>query len=65
MITVHIEPDNETLTFAKLNSGLQLLNRLGLFRTQALIIRQGELITWDRKFKSGDVITLKKVTSVG
>ncbi len=65
MITVHIEPDNETLTFDRLNSGLQLLNRLGLLRTQALIIRNGELITWDRKFKPGDEITLKKITSVG
>lgn len=65
MLTVHVEPDGETITFDRLNTGLQLLNRLGLLRTQALIIREGELLTPDRKLRHGDVITLKKVTSVG
>lgn len=65
MITVHVEPDGNTLEFSSLNTGVQLLNRLGLFHTQALIIRDGELLTWDRKFHDGDIITLKKVTSVG
>lgn len=65
MITVHVQPEGETLTFGRLNTGLQLLNRLGLLRTQALIIRNGELLTWDRKFTDGDVITIKKVISAG
>ncbi|MEF2145314.1 MAG: hypothetical protein V3573_07710 [Desulfovibrionaceae bacterium] len=65
MITVHVEPDNETLTFASLNTVLQLLNRLGLRSTQALVVRDGNLLTADRKLGRDDVITIKKVVSAG
>lgn len=65
MIIVHVEPDGETLTMTNMNTGLKLLNRLGLKRTQALIIRDGKLMTWDEKFNLGDEVTIKKVISAG
>jgi sulfur carrier protein len=65
MITVHLEPDGETLTFERLNTALMLLNRLALLPTQALVIREGGLLTPDRKLHDGEVITVKKTTSVG
>ncbi|MGE4292261.1 MAG: hypothetical protein AB7E32_08630 [Desulfovibrio sp.] len=65
MITVHIQPDNETLEFSSLNTVLQLLNRLNLRSTHALIIRDGKLLTADRKLHYGDEIVVKKVISAG
>ncbi|WP_022660706.1 hypothetical protein [Paucidesulfovibrio longus] len=65
MITVHIQPENETLEFATLNTVLQLLNRLKLRATHALIIRDGKLLTADRKLHYGDEIIVKKVISAG
>ncbi len=65
MITVTLKPEQKVLYFEKLGTGLQLLNKLGLLRTQALIIRDGELLTWDRAINQGDHITLQKVVSSG
>lgn len=65
MIIVHIEPDNETLEFRSLNTVLQLLNRLQLRSTQALVIRDGQLLTADLKLGRDDEIIVKKVISAG
>ena len=65
MITVHIEPDGETLQFRSLNTVLQLLNKLGLRRMEALIIRDGGLLTPDRRLHGGDAITVRTVISRG
>ncbi|SKA88387.1 sulfur carrier protein [Paucidesulfovibrio gracilis DSM 16080] len=65
MITVEVQPENEILEFGKLNTVLQLLNRLQLRSTQALIIREGQLLTADRRLHHGDRIIVKKVISAG
>ncbi|MCM0756789.1 hypothetical protein M7784_16265 [Desulfovibrio aminophilus] len=65
MITVRLEPGGEVKTFDRLNTVHQLLNRLGLRFTEALVIRDGRLLTQDLKLKPGDAITVRVVTSAG
>jgi len=65
MITVHVEPDNETLTFPHLNTVLMLQRRLGLRVNDALVIRGDQLLTPDVQIKDGDEIRIRKVTSTG
>lgn len=65
MITIHILPTNEKKEMPKPNTALQLLNKLGLRRTEALVIRGDELLTPDRNIKDGDSITLRLVGSRG
>jgi sulfur carrier protein len=65
MITVDVQPENETLEFGSLNTVLQLLNRLDLRPTEALVIRDGKLLTADRKLHQGDALVVKKVISAG
>lgn len=65
MITVFIEPDNDTKTFERLNTVLQLQQRLGLRVNDALVIRGSELLTPDRHLADGDEIRIRKVTSTG
>ena len=65
MITVRIEPDNEVRTLEKINTTQQLLTRLNLKSTQALVIRGEELLTPDRHIVQGDEITVRKVVSLG
>ena len=64
-VTVRLEPDGEILVFPRLNTVLQLLNRLGLGLNDALVIRGTELLTQDRRLHTGDRITLRRVTSRG
>jgi sulfur carrier protein len=65
MISLRLEPDNENFSLPKPNTVLQLLNRLGLGRTQALVVRDGELLTPDRRIHDNDHIEVRKVTSAG
>ncbi len=65
MVTVILEPKENVLTFPRLNTVLQLLGKLGLKRNDALIIRDGELLTPDRKFHDGDTIRVRPVMSRG
>ncbi|MBU1230256.1 MAG: hypothetical protein KKA55_08105 [Proteobacteria bacterium] len=65
MITVFIEPDNETMTFVRLNTVLMLQRRLGLRVNDALVIRGEELLTPDCQLKDGDQIRVRKVMSTG
>ena len=64
-ISVSIEPDGEVREFPSLNTVLQLLNKLNLTPTQALVIRQGGLLTPDRKLAQGDEILVRRVVSSG
>lgn len=64
-IVVRIEPDGEVREFPSLNTVLQLLNRLDLTPTQALVIREGGLLTPDRKLAQGDEILVRTVVSRG
>ncbi|GAB6175739.1 hypothetical protein JCM16814_06300 [Desulfobaculum senezii] len=65
MIHIHIIPTDERKDFPKLKSVLGLLNKLGLRRTDALIIRGDEMLTPDRALKNGDHITVRLVGSRG
>lgn len=65
MITVHVEPDNETMTFNRHNTVLMLQKRLGLRVNDALIIRGTTLLTPDSRLEDGDEIRVRKVISRG
>lgn len=65
MITVTIEPGREVRTMPDIRSVHALLNRLGLGRTSALVIRGSELLTPDRPLAHGDELTVRIVTSRG
>lgn len=65
MITVLVEPDNETLTFKRHNTVLMLQRRLGLRVNDALIIRGDRLLTPDDRLNDGDEIRVRKVMSTG
>lgn len=65
MITVRIEPDNETLSFERLNTVLMLQKRLGLRVNDAIVIRGSELLTPDRQLHDGDELLVRKVVSTG
>jgi sulfur carrier protein len=65
MIVVRVEPEGSELSFERLNTVLQLLNRLGIRPGSALVIREGELLTPDRKLGPGDMIIVRKVGSRG
>ncbi|MHC1700600.1 MAG: hypothetical protein AB9900_06430 [Humidesulfovibrio sp.] len=65
MITVFVEPDNETLTFERHNTVLMLQRRLGLRVNDALVIRGERLLTPDCRLDDGDEIRIRKVLSTG
>ncbi|WP_320169120.1 hypothetical protein [Maridesulfovibrio sp.] len=65
MVTVRLEPEDKVMEFPSINTVLQLLNKLGLHQTDALVIRDGCLLTQDLRIAKGDVITIRKVISVG
>ncbi|MDQ7835348.1 MAG: hypothetical protein RDU24_08195 [Humidesulfovibrio sp.] len=65
MITVFIEPDNETLTFERHNTVLMLQRKLNLRVNDALVIRGDKLLTPDCQLKDGDEIRIRKVMSTG
>lgn len=64
-VTVRLEPAGETRWFPSLNTVLQLLNRLNLRPGQALVIRDGGLLTQDRRLNHGDEILVRVVLSSG
>jgi sulfur carrier protein len=65
MITVRLEPEGRELQFTKVNTVLQLLHKLSISQVSALIIRDGELLTPDRRLESGDIIIVRRVSSRG
>lgn len=65
MITVFVEPDNETFTFEKHNTVLMLQKSLSLRVNDALIIRGDRLLTPDDRLEDGDEIRIRKVMSTG
>ena len=65
MVTVKLEPEGKEIEFTKLNTVLQLLNKMDIHYTDALVIRDNELLTQDRKINKGDTIILRKVISTG
>ena len=65
MITVRLTPGDRVVTFDRLNTVLQLLNKLGLGSTEALVAREGMLLTPDRKLRRGDELAVRVVVSRG
>jgi sulfur carrier protein len=65
MVIVTLEPENTSVTFPKINSVLQLLNRLQRKSTGVLVIRNGKLLTPDCKILHNDNIIVRDVTSRG
>ncbi|MBG0777468.1 MAG: hypothetical protein H0S85_13675 [Desulfovibrionaceae bacterium] len=64
-MVVRLQPEGETRTFDRVNTALQLLNRLGLLPTMALVIRNGGLLTPDVRIRPGDELEVRRVTSSG
>ncbi len=60
-----IEPENQWATIDKATTVLNLLKELELRPNQALVIRDGELLTPDRKVGPQENITVRKIASRG
>jgi sulfur carrier protein len=65
MIKILREPEGTTMDFYKSGTVLKLLNHLGETRTSVLVIRNGELLTPDRRLHPGDTIVVRSVRSSG
>lgn len=65
MITVNLEPDGKVIELPNTRSVLAALNKLKLRSTMAIVVRDGELLTSDRKLRNGDTLMVRKVTSAG
>ncbi|XXJ20509.1 hypothetical protein ACR42D_13440 [Desulfovibrio caledoniensis] len=65
MIIVNLEPDGKRIELDNTRSVLAVLNKLRLRSTMAIVVRDGELLTSDRKLFHGDELMVRKVTSAG
>ncbi|WP_285907509.1 hypothetical protein [Pseudodesulfovibrio pelocollis] len=65
MITIHLEPDNEVIELHGTKTVLAVLNRLKLRSTMAIVARDGQLLTPDRRLNPGETLMVRKVTSAG
>ena len=65
MIIVNLEPDGKRIELNDTRSVLAVLNKLQLRSTMAIVARDGELLTSDRKLFHGDELLVRKVTSAG
>ncbi|WP_319584266.1 hypothetical protein [uncultured Pseudodesulfovibrio sp.] len=65
MIIVNLEPDGKRIEMQDTRSVLAVLNKLRLRSTMAIVARDGELLTSDRKLFHGDELLVRKVTSAG
>jgi len=65
MVTVQLEPDGKVVELGNTKTVLAVLNRLKLRSTMAIVVRDGELLTADRKLHMGDTLMVRKVTSAG
>lgn len=64
-ITVLLEPECVTKDIPRPKTVTQLLNKLGIRQGEALVARNGELLTPDRRIETGDSILVRKVISRG
>ena len=63
---VFIEPENKEIKLTgKTKTVLGLLNKLNLRPTQALVIRNGQLLTPDRRLYPDDKIIIRLIISRG
>ena len=64
-VTVILEPNGGTRVMERPKTVTQLLNRLAVRQGTALVIRDGQLLTPDRRIEKGEVITVRTVVSRG
>lgn len=64
-VTVLLQPQEKTLVLPRPKSARQLLAALDLREESALVAREGELLTPDRRIYSGDTLLVRKVVSSG
>ena len=62
---ITVQPENKIRDITKVSSVLGLLNRLGLKTTEALVIRDNQLLTPDQPIFKDDRIIVRKVASRG
>ncbi|SBW05000.1 conserved hypothetical protein [uncultured delta proteobacterium] len=65
VITVILEPTGGTKEIPRPKTVSQLLARLEIRQGTALVIREGELLTPDRRIETGDTVTVRSVVSRG
>jgi sulfur carrier protein len=63
--TVELQPSGKRLELPYVKSVLQLLNKVGARKGTVLVIRDGKLLTPDRKLFPGDEIIVRTVVSAG
>lgn len=64
-ITVRLQPEEREFMMPRPKTVLQLLRKLDIRRGTALVIRDGGLLTEDRRILPGEYITIRVVTSSG
>lgn len=64
-IQVLLEPEGKEFSMPRPKTVLQLLGKLGIHRSSALVIRNGGLLTADQRVYPNDAITVRIVTSSG
>jgi sulfur carrier protein len=65
MIHVRLEPEAKDIELHRIKTVLGLLNRLELRPTMALVVRDGSLLTPDRRLYNEDRVLVRTVTSAG
>ena len=64
-VTVLVQPEDKTMEMPRPKTARQLLAALGLREETALVARDGELLTPDRRIYPGQSLLVRKVTSSG
>ena len=64
-VTVLLQPEEKTLVLPRPKTARQLLAALGMREETALVARNGELLTPDRRIFTGDALLVRTVTSSG
>ena len=64
-IVVLLQPEEKYLSLPRPKTSRQLLAALGLAEETALVARDGQLLTPDRRIWPGDQVLVRKVTSSG
>ncbi|MBQ9407195.1 MAG: hypothetical protein IJU37_10740 [Desulfovibrio sp.] len=64
-VTVRLQPEEKRLTLTRPKTVRQLLDALGLAEETALVARDGQLLTPDRRIWPNDDLLVRKVASSG
>ena len=65
VVTVLLQPEDKEITLPRPKTAAQLLAALGLRSCAALVARDKELLTPDRRIYPGDTVLVRKVLSSG